>query len=97
MRVASIFTIMVSLVSVLVFLFFGLLVGAVARLIMPGHERGGWVFSMVLGIGGAIVGGFLGHALGFYGPGEPAGFIMSVLGAMVLVGLYHAVRRRAYA
>ena len=79
------------------FLIFGLIVGALARLIVPGREPGGWVISMLLGIGGAFLGGFLGRLIGLYREGEPAGFIMSLIGAIILVAVYHAavVRRRA--
>jgi len=88
---------MVTLGSLLMFLLFGLAVGVVARLITPGHEPGGWVFSLVLGIAGSLLGGFIGRALGLYGRGQTAGFLMSVLGAMILVGVYHAFRRRRFA
>ena len=83
---------------VVVFLLFGLIVGAIARLLVPGKEPGGWVVSMLLGIGGALLGGFLGRLFGLYREGEAPGFIMSLLGAIVLVAIYHAIamrRRRA--
>jgi uncharacterized membrane protein YeaQ/YmgE (transglycosylase-associated protein family) len=81
---------------IIVFLLFGLVVGVVARFIVPGREPGGWVISMLIGIGGAMLGGFLGRLVGLYGPGQPAGFVMSLIGAVVLVVLYHAftMRRR---
>lgn len=75
----------------LAFLLFGLVVGALARLIVPGKEPGGWVISMLLGIGGAMLGGFFGRLIGMYRPGQPAGFLMSLLGAIVPVAAYHAV------
>ena len=78
----------------LLFLLFGLVVGALARLIVPGREPGGWVVSMAIGVAGAFAGGLLGRALGFYREGEPAGFIMSLLGAIVLVIGYQAITRR---
>jgi uncharacterized membrane protein YeaQ/YmgE (transglycosylase-associated protein family) len=78
----------------ILFLIFGLVVGAVARFLVPGKERGGWIVSTVLGIAGSFAGAFLGRALGFYREGEPAGFLMSVVGAVILVVLYHAVARR---
>ena len=80
--------------SVILFLIFGLVVGALARLIVPGKEPGGWVISMILGVLGSFVGGFLGRALGWYRDGEPAGFVMSLLGAVILVVAYHAITRR---
>ncbi len=78
----------------LLFLVFGLIVGALARMVVPGKEPGGWIISMALGVAGALVAGVAGHALGFYQEGEPAGFFMSFVGAVILVGLYHAVIRR---
>lgn len=74
---------------------FGLIVGAVAKLLMPGRDAGGFIITMLLGIAGAVTGGLLGRALGWYGPNEGAGFIMSLLGAVVLLALYRklAVRR----
>lgn len=80
--------------SILLFLLFGLVVGALARLIVPGREPGGWVVSMGLGVAGALLGGFLGRVMGFYREGEPAGFIMSLIGAVLVVGVYQALTRR---
>jgi uncharacterized membrane protein YeaQ/YmgE (transglycosylase-associated protein family) len=80
--------------STILFLVFGLIVGALARVIVPGKEPGGWVVSMVLGVVGSFLGGFLGRALSIYREGEPAGFVMSLLGAIVLVVAYHAIARR---
>jgi uncharacterized membrane protein YeaQ/YmgE (transglycosylase-associated protein family) len=84
--------------SLILFLLFGQIVGVVARFIVPGREPGGWVVSILLGIAGSFVGAFLGRALGFYREGQPAGFIMSVLGAVLLVVAYHAIsgRRRRF-
>jgi len=83
--------------QIILFLVFGLVVGALARVIVPGKEPGGWIISMVLGIVGSFVGGFLGRALNIYHEGEPAGFVMSLLGAILLVAGYHFVARRALA
>jgi uncharacterized membrane protein YeaQ/YmgE (transglycosylase-associated protein family) len=83
--------------SIILFLVFGLVVGALARLIVPGREPGGWGISMLLGIAGSFLGGFLGRLAGLYREGEPAGFIMSLIGAIVLVAGYHALSRRAVA
>ncbi|HZU81616.1 MAG TPA: GlsB/YeaQ/YmgE family stress response membrane protein [Polyangiaceae bacterium] len=81
---------------IIAFLLFGLIVGALARLIVPGREPGGWVVSLLLGIGGAFLGGFIGRVFGLYREGQPAGFIMSLIGAIILVAIYHAtVVRRA--
>jgi uncharacterized membrane protein YeaQ/YmgE (transglycosylase-associated protein family) len=70
---------------------FGLIVGALARLIMPGRDPGGFTVTILLGIAGALLGGFLGRAIGLYGPGEGAGFIMALLGAVVLLAIYRVV------
>ena len=73
---------------------FGLLVGALAKLVMPGRDPGGIIVTMLLGIAGALLGGFLGRAMGLYGPGQAAGFLMSFLGAVILLVLYRMVARR---
>jgi uncharacterized membrane protein YeaQ/YmgE (transglycosylase-associated protein family) len=75
----------------------GLVVGAVAKLIMPGKDPGGFVITMLLGIAGSVVATWLGRAIGWYQEGQSAGFIMSVIGAVVLLAIYHAVRRRSAA
>lgn len=80
--------------SLVLFLLFGLIVGALARLIVPGREPGGWIISMLIGIAGAFLGGFLGRAVGLYREGEPAGFFMSLVGAVLLVATYHAIAGR---
>ncbi len=74
-------------------LIFGLIVGLVARLLMPGAEHIGLLVTCLLGIGGAWVGGQLGRILGWYEAGHPAGFVMAVLGAILLLFLYHAATR----
>jgi uncharacterized membrane protein YeaQ/YmgE (transglycosylase-associated protein family) len=76
------------MIMVLGWIVFGLIVGAIAKLLMPGRDPGGFIVTMALGIAGALVGGFLGRALGWYGPNEAAGFLMSLLGAVVLLALY---------
>jgi uncharacterized membrane protein YeaQ/YmgE (transglycosylase-associated protein family) len=81
--------------SVLVMIVLGLVVGAIAKLLMPGDDPGGIVITIVLGIAGALLGGFLGRAIGLYQEGQPAGFIMSVIGAIVLLFGYRMVARRA--
>ena len=73
---------------------FGLVVGAIAKLLMPGRDPGGWIVTILLGIAGAMVGGFLGRAAGWYGPNDVAGFLMSLVGALVLLGLYRLTRGR---
>jgi uncharacterized membrane protein YeaQ/YmgE (transglycosylase-associated protein family) len=74
------------------FLLFGLVVGVVARFLVPGRESGGWVLSIALGIAGAYLGGFIGRTFGFYAAGQPTGFLFAVLGAVLLLFGYHAVR-----
>jgi uncharacterized membrane protein YeaQ/YmgE (transglycosylase-associated protein family) len=69
----------------------GLIVGALAKLIMPGRDPGGILVTMLLGIAGSLVGGFLGRLLGLYGPNEGAGFIVSTLGAILLLALYRVL------
>jgi uncharacterized membrane protein YeaQ/YmgE (transglycosylase-associated protein family) len=73
---------------------FGLIVGAVAKFLMPGRDPGGWIVTILLGIAGALVGGFLGRAVGWYGPNDAAGFLMALVGALVLLGLYRLTLRR---
>jgi uncharacterized membrane protein YeaQ/YmgE (transglycosylase-associated protein family) len=81
------------MLGILGWIVFGLIVGVVAKLLMPGRDPGGFVITALLGIAGAVLGGFLGRALGFYGPGEAAGFLMSTVGAVLLLFLYHKLRR----
>jgi uncharacterized membrane protein YeaQ/YmgE (transglycosylase-associated protein family) len=80
--------------GILGWILFGLVVGAVAKLIMPGNDPGGIIVTMVLGIVGAVVGGWIGRALGFYGPNDPAGFLMSLVGAVVLLAIYRGITGR---
>ena len=72
----------------------GLVVGALAKLFMPGRDPGGVVVTMLLGIAGAAVAGFLGRAVGWYQPGDAAGFIASIVGAVLLLAIYRALMRR---
>jgi uncharacterized membrane protein YeaQ/YmgE (transglycosylase-associated protein family) len=73
----------------------GLLVGALAKLIMPGKDPGGFIVTILIGMGGSIVGTWLGRAAGWYQEGQSAGFIVSVLGALIILAFYHLIRRRA--
>jgi uncharacterized membrane protein YeaQ/YmgE (transglycosylase-associated protein family) len=70
---------------------FGLIVGVVGKLLMPGRDPGGFIITIILGIAGALLAGFLGQALGFYHEGEPAGFIMAVIGSIILLIGYRMV------
>ncbi|HKH73109.1 MAG TPA: GlsB/YeaQ/YmgE family stress response membrane protein [Vicinamibacterales bacterium] len=83
------------MVGVLGWILFGLVVGIVAKLLMPGRDPGGFIITTILGIVGAVIGGFIGRSLGLYGPGEPAGFLMATLGAVVLLFIYRMLRRPA--
>ena len=69
----------------------GLVVGAIAKLLMPGKDPGGCIITMLIGIAGAFVAGYLGRALGWYEPGQTAGFIASVIGAMLLLLIYRLI------
>ena len=69
----------------------GLVIGVVAKLLMPGKDPGGFIITTLLGIAGAFVARFLGQALNWYEAGEPAGFIASVVGAVILLALYRMV------
>ena len=80
--------------EILGWIVFGLVVGVVAKLLMPGRDPGGIVVTMALGIVGALLGGYIGRAMGLYGPNEAAGFLMSLLGAVVLLVVYRLFARR---
>jgi uncharacterized membrane protein YeaQ/YmgE (transglycosylase-associated protein family) len=81
--------------GILGWILFGLVAGVIAKLIMPGKDPGGFIVTILLGIAGALLGGFLGQALGFYSEGEAAGMLMSILGAIILLAIYRvAVGRR---
>src|SRR3989475_11796353 len=74
----------------------GLLVGVVAKLLMPGRDPGGVIITILLGIAGAFVAKYIGQALGWYAEDEPAGFIASVLGAIILLALYRMTQQPAH-
>lgn len=81
--------------GVLGWILFGLVVGVIAKLLMPGRDPGGFIITILLGIVGALLGGWIGRALGMYAPGEPAGFFMALIGAILLLAIYRmAVGRR---
>jgi uncharacterized membrane protein YeaQ/YmgE (transglycosylase-associated protein family) len=80
--------------SILGWILFGLIVGIVAKFVMPGRDPGGFIVTILLGIVGALVGGFLGRAFGLYREGDPVGFIMAVVGSIVLLLLYRMVAGR---
>ena len=80
--------------AILSWILFGLVVGVIAKLLMPGRDPGGFIITILLGIAGALIGGFIGRAMGFYGANEGAGWIVSILGAIVLLLLYRMMVRR---
>jgi uncharacterized membrane protein YeaQ/YmgE (transglycosylase-associated protein family) len=69
----------------------GLIVGAIAKLLMPGRDPSGFIITMILGVAGAFLAHFIGDSLGWYQEGEPAGFVASVIGAVILLAIYRAV------
>ncbi|MDP9323262.1 MAG: GlsB/YeaQ/YmgE family stress response membrane protein [Acidobacteriota bacterium] len=79
---------------ILSWIVFGLVIGFIAKLLMPGRDPGGFIVTMLLGIAGALVGGFIGRAMGFYGSNQSAGWLMSILGAIILLALYRVLVRR---
>ena len=80
--------------SFLWMLIVGIIVGALAKLVMPGRDGGGIFITMLLGIAGALVAGLIGRLLGLYGPGQGAGFLMSIAGAVLLLFLYRLFTHR---
>ena len=76
---------------ILITLIVGLVVGAIAKLVMPGRDPGGILITMLLGVAGSFVAGALGHSLGWYALGEGPGLIASVIGAIILLGIYRLV------
>jgi len=73
---------------------FGLVVGIVAKLLMPGCDGGGFILTAILGIVGALVGGFVGRLIGWYGEGDPVGFVMAVIGSIILLAVYRVTLGR---
>ena len=79
--------------AILGWIVFGLVVGIVAKLLTPGRDPGGFIITILLGIAGALLGGFLGRTAGWYHEGDPVGFAMAVVGSIVLLVLYRLVAR----
>ncbi len=77
--------------GILGWIVFGLIIGALAKFLMPGRDPGGYIATILLGIAGAVIGGWLGRTLGLYAPGEPAGFIMALIGSVLLLVIYRFV------
>ena len=82
------------MLAILSWIVFGLVIGIIAKLLMPGKDPGGFIITMLLGIAGALIGGFIGRAMGFYGPNQSASWIVSILGAIILLALYRMMVRR---
>jgi uncharacterized membrane protein YeaQ/YmgE (transglycosylase-associated protein family) len=82
------------MLSIIGWIVFGLIVGVIAKLLMPGRDPGGVIVTMLLGIAGALLGGFVGRAFGWYGAGEKAGYLMSILGAVLILFVYRRLRRQ---
>jgi uncharacterized membrane protein YeaQ/YmgE (transglycosylase-associated protein family) len=80
--------------GILSWILFGLVIGIIAKLLMPGRDPGGFIVTILLGIAGALLGGFVGRSMGFYGPNESAGWLMSIGGAILLLVLYRLLARR---
>ncbi|MDX2149797.1 MAG: GlsB/YeaQ/YmgE family stress response membrane protein [Bryobacteraceae bacterium] len=80
--------------ALLTWILFGLVVGVIAKLLMPGRDPGGFIVTILLGIAGAILGGYIGRALGWYEAGQGAGFLMALLGAIILLAIYRLAFRR---
>ena len=77
-----------QMISILAWIFFGLIVGLMAKFVMPGKDPGGLILTILLGIAGAVVGGWIGTSLGYGAQGQSAGWIMSILGAVLLLSAY---------
>jgi uncharacterized membrane protein YeaQ/YmgE (transglycosylase-associated protein family) len=82
--------------EILGWILFGLIVGLVAKFLMPGRDPGGIIITMLLGIAGAVLGGFIGRTLGFSAEGEATGFLMSLVGAIALLGIYRVMIGRRH-
>ena len=81
--------------SIIATVFIGLIVGLVARFLKPGRDPLGWIMTIVLGITGSFLASYAGAAMGWYRPGQTAGFIASVVGAIILLVIYSLVVRRS--
>jgi uncharacterized membrane protein YeaQ/YmgE (transglycosylase-associated protein family) len=75
-------------------LIIGLIVGAIAKLLTPGKDPGGCIITILLGVAGAFVAGYVGRLVGWYQPGEPAGFIASIIGAIILLLIYRMIAKK---
>jgi uncharacterized membrane protein YeaQ/YmgE (transglycosylase-associated protein family) len=80
--------------GILMTILVGLIVGALARFVMPGEQKMGWIMTILLGIAGSVIAGFIGRALGWYAPDQPVGWIASVLGAVLLLLIVGMLRKK---
>ena len=80
--------------GILSWILFGLVVGVIAKLLMPGRDPGGFIVTILLGIAGALIGGFIGRSMGFYGENQSAGWLISILGAVILLAIYRMMAGR---
>lgn len=85
-----------TFMDIITALFIGLLVGIVAKLLMPGRDPGGWLITILLGIGGSMLAGYFGRHMGWYQDGHAAGFLASVLGAIFILVGYRLIARRGH-
>ncbi len=81
--------------GILAWIVSGLIVGALAKLVMPGKDPGGIIVTILLGIVGSMLGGFIGQALGFYQRGQAAGWIVSIIGAVIVLAIYRMVTKKS--
>lgn len=72
----------------------GFIVGLLARALKPGDDKLGWIMTIVLGVAGSLIAGYIGRAAGWYAPGEPVGWIASIIGAIVLLVIYGMIKKR---
>lgn len=80
---------------IIVSIIIGFIVGLIAKFLTPGREPGGFVITTLIGIGGALLASWIGRALGWYAPGQSAGFFASIIGAIILLLIYHGFKRVA--
>ena len=80
--------------SVIGWIVFGLIVGVIGKILMPGKDPGGFLATVAIGIIGALFGGMLGRMVGMYGQDDPVGFVMAVIGAILFLWLYRVITRR---
>ena len=81
--------------SIISTILIGLIVGLIARAVKPGDDKLGWIMTIILGVAGAFLASFVGSSMGWYAQGEPAGWIASIIGAVVLLIIYSLIRRKA--